>query len=107
MSHITCRQNLLKLPDKGVVGLGQSTCSHGVSVHAGLLDFVEQHQLVVELAFSKSLSAVQACPLLPASCQMHTTVQKLSRLEGLEALFKAQSSPFNCQVLHESHLGAL
>ena len=79
ISHIACKA-LLKLPDEVVVGLGQCTCLHGVTVHVGLLDFVEQHQLDVERAFSKSLPGVQACPLLPACCQMHTTVRKLSRL---------------------------
>ncbi len=57
ISHITCKQHLLKLPDEFVVGLGQCTCLHGVTVHVGLLDFVEQHQLDVERAFSKSLPA--------------------------------------------------
>jgi hypothetical protein len=67
-SHITCRQTLLKLPDKVVVGLGQCTCLHGVTVHVGLLDFVEQHQLDEEPASSKSLPAVQPIQLLPACC---------------------------------------
>lgn len=57
-SHVTCKQNLLQLPNEVVVGLAQRTCLHGVTVIIGLLDFGEQHQLDVEPAFSKSLPAV-------------------------------------------------